>query len=483
MKDKLLNKRWRINHLYKVVNKNKETVRFVENDIQQHINDSKSKRKMILKARQFGVSTNAIINLLDDCIFHRNRTNVILAHEQDGIEKLFRIARFAYKNLDPRIQPVLDRGGGSKYEMFFPSINSRIYCDLESRGDTISKLHVSELAFMKDMSRLKATTEAVPMDGEVTFESTPNGMNEFYDYWNDPNFKYDKLFFPWYFFNEYRIHYDGPIFYTDEENGLIIKAKTLYAVDLDKHQINYRRWKKSELQALFTQEYPEDDQSCFLASGNSAMDLNKVAELLRACQGPLKEVSGIKIFEDHDKTCTYVIGADTAEGVGSDYSVAIVYNATKRRTAAVIRCQMKPYDFAHKLFELGKLYSIGGRPRPLLAVERNNHGHAVLLELEQNLKYGNLFRTENGRTGWLTDKVTRPIMVDTFIEGVENETIQIKDEETLRECLTLIDNNGKIEAEKNKHDDCIIANSIALQMCLRVSQMEVYKNIGSKILL
>ena len=121
-----------------------------------------------------------------------------MAHEQDALEKLFQTVKVAHKNLDERLRPRLDRGGGSKYELRFPEINSKIYCDLESRGDTISRLHISEYAFVKDIKRVKATLQAVPKECPVTVESTANGLNEFYDLYFDPDAPYVKFFFPWF---------------------------------------------------------------------------------------------------------------------------------------------------------------------------------------------------------------------------------------------------------------------------------------------
>ena len=74
-------------------------------------------------------------------------------------------------------------------------------------------------------------------------------------------------------------------------------------------------------------------------------------------------------------------------------------------------------------------------------------------------------------------------MVDTFIDGVENQTIVLNDRTTLAECLTLVDNDGKIEAAEGKHDDCVIASAIAVQMCINSDVLKIYQNIDKRILL
>lgn len=488
MQSNLKDPRWRLNNFYKIVDKDARKITFKENGIQRRINSSTAKRKMILKYRQGGVTTNEVIKQLDYTIWNHNVNACILSHEQDSIEKIFNIARRAHSAMPSQIRPPLDKGGGSKYEMRFPKTQSKIYCDLQSRGDTIHWLHISEAAFA-DPERVKATLEAVPIDGIVTMESTPNGLgNFFHQKWVDPNDSYAKLFFPWYVHEEYKIETDLKINdLSSEEKEFIIKAKKLFDVDITLQQMAFRRFKQQDLKDLYFQEYPEDDTTCFLASGNAAMDLMLVSELIKKLSAPLKDDGVIQIYKEYDKSSPYVVGCDTAEGVRKDYSVATVFNAkTKEQVAQVRSNRLKPRQFAHKVYELCKLYQYGNKPWPLLGVELNNHGHAVLLELDEHLKYPYLYSFQEDRLGWKTDSVTRPLMIDAFIDGVESGTILLNSLDTLSECLTLVDNNGKIEANDSEEnacfDDCVIAASIAVQMIIEHGPSDLYNNLHSKIL-
>ena len=49
----------------------------------------------------------------------------------------------------------------------------------------------------------------------------------------------------------------------------------------------------------------------------------------------------------------------------------------------------------------------------LVAVERNNHGYAVLVSLTMGQGYTNLYQT-GGQPGWVTNVVTRPRMLENF---------------------------------------------------------------------
>lgn len=483
---------WRLNNLYKVINKSGQKVTFNQNLVQKRLNDCTQKRKRILKARQMGISTNELLRMLDFVLFNRNKTACIIAHEQDSIQKLFRIVRRAYEFMPENLKPRLDKGGGSQYAMHFPEINSRIYCDLESRGDTIHHLHISEKAFIEDLSRVYATTEAVPIDGIITEESTPNGMNHFYDSWMDQDSNYTNIFFPWFLMEEYKIenHSLQTKDITKDEKQLIDYAKKTYGVNISLDQISFRRFKQRELKEMFKQEYAENDISCFLTTGNSPFNLEIIKPMYDNAPKPIDIVDGIRIYKQKEKDEIYVVAGDPAEGLEGDSSAAHVFKVSNREQVACFSSnKIKPSEFADKLDQMANMYS-GNWPKALLGVERNNHGHAVLLKLNEIIDYPNLFRTrkENKKTdyeevklGWGTDRITRPLMLDILIEGIENGSVIINDKETLGECLTLINNEGKIEAAEGKHDDNVIAAAISVQLCLDEAKFSVYDNIASKI--
>lgn len=482
--DNFKNPRWRLNNLYTIVNKASERIKFQENPVQKILNDSHSKRKMILKARQHGVTTGEVLRQLDATMFNRNFTACILAHEDDGIAKIFNNPRNAYKHMPDNLKPRLDRGGGSKYEMYFPDINSRIYCDLESRGDTIQWLHVSEAAFM-DQARLNATLQAVPIDGIVTIETTPNGLeNFFYEMWADNEANYQKFFFPWFFNPEYQIPIDPSLFKpTEEEKELIKKVYRNHKIKLSPTQINYRRFKQEELKKNFIQEYPEDDITCFIHSGRTVVDQALFTLLIEKTKPVIETIEEIQIFYRRDSKKNYVLGADVSQGVGADYSTCSVICIEDMEEVGFFRGHLSPFLFAKRLKLMCDIFTNGNR-LPLLAVELNNHGHAVLLELRENIKYSNLYYREDkyDEPGWLTNSITRPIMIDQFIEAVASGTVVFNSKETLKEARMLIEKKGKIQAPSGKFDDSVISGSIAVQMLLKESsKIALYDNISSSI--
>jgi len=479
---------FRLDNLYKIKDKNKRIVKFKKTPIQQLLHKNSTGFDNILKARQLGISTYFLLKKLDAAIFTPNYTACILSHKRESMEKLFSIIRRAVKYMHPLVQPVIDKGGGSKYEIRFPEIDSKIYCTMEAVSDTVNDLHISEMALMKDRERVDTSMDAVPLvGGIISIETTPRGFNHYHKFWNDPDTMFKNHFFPWYLQDEYQIEFKGKMEYTEDEIKLIGKALKYHDVSLTKEQIMFRRMKIKQKKGkeIFMQEFPEDDKSCFIASGDNPFDLEILTKLINNVQTPLFKDETLEIFELFDSNKRYVCGADTAEGKGGDYSVATMFEVGSMKQVAQLRSnKWKPRVFADKLYDFCTKYHKPSREWPLLAVELNNHGHAVILQLEDHLQYSNLYSYKEGQNGWLTNMVTRPLMIDGFIDGVEDEIVKLNSNLTLNECLTLINNKGKIEAEDGEHDDCIIAASIAIQMCIKEkSNISIYDDISNKILI
>ena len=463
---KITDPEWRLANLYHIRNKKGQKQLLIPNATQSHIYEhgiKKSRYNMILKGRQQGVSTFFLMYYLNKVLYTENYTAAIISHDRESIEKLFRPIRYAYESIPNSLKPRLDKGGGSKYAFYFPELKSRIYVALEVRSESVNSLHVSEYGFMPK-SRYNASVDAVPVDsGEISIESTPNGINHFQEDWVNPEFPYIKHFFPWFFHKENVFPRSMPITKTSEEELFCKKARSEYGIGITNKQILWRRFKIDQTnKESFMQEHPEDDKTCFLTSGNSVFDLIALDKKTSTLKKPIEEDGHLKILHLPETGGNYVIGCDTAEGVGGDNSAAVLYCPTTKKVMAQIHGQLPPKILAEELSSLAERYTTH-KGMVTIAVERNNHGHAVLLWLESHCKYPFIYEDDDGRAGWKTNSMSRPIMLDEFIDAVNNDLIEVGTQEILSECMTLINNNGKIEAVEKKHDDLVVAYAIALQ--------------------
>jgi hypothetical protein len=188
---------WRLDHLYWIVNKEGEPIRFVMNEQQRQFVRNLWNRNLILKARQLGFSTLMQILQLDQALFTSNFTGVVIADTLPNAGKLFSKVEFAYDHLPELLRqmfPVAGKTKGSGVEFAHPGKDgtanpSRITVSVSARGGTVQLLHVSELGkiALKFPQRAKeiitGAIPAVPLNGGIAvIESTAEGaFGEFYD--------------------------------------------------------------------------------------------------------------------------------------------------------------------------------------------------------------------------------------------------------------------------------------------------------------
>lgn len=484
---------WRMQNLYKIKDKTRHEIFLKPNNIQKalisQLQVNEPIHHLTLKYRQGGVSTFWLLWWLDDTIWHANTSTGILSHERESLGYLWKIVSLAYDRMPGRLKP--PAGEYNKTTLTFPTVGSSIFISLSIRSTTLNNLHVSEWAFCEDED-VRASLGACTPDANITGESTPNGLgNDFYATYQEGKLSQGKFrvgFFPWMIQEGYEIATNGvKVIPSAEESKLQISPE----------RILFRRDKKNKLRDMFAQEYPEDDETCFLTSGHRFFNNEKIMRLLlnvrkfKLENPPIEETPELTIWEKPNNNYIYVAGADVSEGA-SDYSVLKIINATSMREAMTWRGRVGLDQFYKICDQYGRYFR-----NALLGVEKNNHGHAILLGLYETCRYPNLYAKEIPSTsqefdkhknpgiypqkyGWTTDKVTRPLMLDVLRDALEGDSLADVDnfippitffsEQLLLEALSFMVLDGKPQAESGKHDDDIIASAIALQMLRRAGR-------------
>jgi hypothetical protein len=97
----------------------------------------------------------------------------------------------------------------------------------------------------------------------------------------------------------------------------------------------------------------------------------------------------------------------------------------------------------------------------MIAVERNNHGAAVLAYLETNERYGRLYR-QGGEAGWLTTAASKPEAIARIGSMLEQTPERFMSRRLLGECRTFVaGERGRMSAAGGAHDDLVMAMAIA----------------------
>jgi len=404
-----------------------------------------------------------------------------------------------FHDRDPDAPPLI--GAGSESMMRLAN-GSRFAVGTASgsataRGETYQRIHGSEVPYWcpgqhnaEEMDSVMAALTRAASNGEVSLEGTPNGREWFYHLFQDAKrgvVPWWPIFLRWF---DDPLNVAAPGTYEPEEVHDTIDADEQGIVEqhgLTLAQIAWRRATKAELRKLFKQEYPEDDESCFLTSGTCYFDVDKVMAIARALRTyeRLHIPGGYEVeWEAPEKGVEYVIGCDTSEGIpGCDPCGLGVLRRDTGAQVATVHGIFNPPTLAEHVVRVHRRYNDA-----LVGIERQNHGHAVLqkvLELGLDRPHfhgGSLYYfkrgtdqiergadgmawTRYGRPGWSTDAESRPIMLQQLAASIEDGSMKVRDADLLSECLSFrLNKNGKFEADSGAHDDTVFKWAIAWQM-------------------
>jgi len=186
---------------------------------------------------------------------------------------------------------------------------------------------------------------------------------------------------------------------------------------------------------------------------------------------PSAEATELRVYEWPKDDVEYIIAADPSGGDGGNPASAIVYRRDTKSECAVLRsAEMPPKEFARGLYKLGYAYWMNKLARPaLLAPEQNNHGHAVINELD-NLDYPNLWHTTTPagmvvkEPGFRTNVQTKPAFEGFLMSAIKNDELTVNDPRAVEEMSTYTKNprTGATGAQKGRTDDLVICWGIAL---------------------
>ncbi len=457
------------------------------------------RRIIILKARQVGVSTLLLLWHLDATMFTPNTTTVILAHDRKSLERLFKIIKIAYENFPDSLQ--MENGEmwykpqaryETKYELEFGAINSRIYVSLQVRGDTVHRLHGSEVAFLKHPEEvLTATLNAVPDEGIVTLESTANGVGgPFHEMWEDAEAAdsqspYFPIFIGYQHHEEYRdeIHdlesFEASL--TDYEKEL--RAK--HGVGLAALAWRRRKMTDKSVARAFVQEYPCNSREAFMHTGTTVFDLEKVDDWIILDPVESKMEGRLLYWRKPEPGRRYIVACDAASGRkgkggetvgdnagqkegGTDYTVIMAFDCESLQLCCMFRAKW-PYAKGHEpLVKIAREYNDA-----YVIVEATDHGLTILNNLELLTDYPEELihseRTEDRdvdrrtrKVGFYTNQKTRPLIIDSLVVNVLEENVRIHSRRVQSEFYRFITHDdGKMAAMDGYKDDCVMCAAIA----------------------
>ena len=470
--------------------KDQRVVPYVPMDVQRKYTAGRTgkptgRREICVKARQVGITTCNLAWALHSTLTRPGTVTCVIGHDEAVMQGLLDATRTMLTGIPESIKPAVKYD--NKGELYFRGLDSRFWVGTfrmtRARGRTINNLILTEVAFWEDSrleSRLAGFTEAVPITGNITIESTPHGIGNWF--WRevekarggDSAYALQEL--PWWMHAEYAIEKQEwgrlPEKIRPGEKAWNKAEAELAGKGVTPEQLAWRRWKIWDLgdgrtgndgvtrSRLFAQEYECD----FLHSGTTVFD---PATIIPSCH-----------WQVPTPGARYVHGCDTAEGVeDGNFDVMETLCVDTGEFVAQIRGRWSIPEFAERIHYQAMKYP------GLVGVERNNTGHAVLLRLAQlweetrtavgteNMPYR--IYGEEGKAGFLTNELTRTMGIVDFDEALKQPAVRLAHEDTV--------GNGELRAwtynarqkqvaPSGGHDDTILAKIIAWQMRKWVSR-------------
>ncbi len=212
-------------------------------------------------------------------------------------------------------------------------------------------------------------------------------------------------------------------------------------------------------------EYPASDTE---ALAPATLDKRIASEWLEQCKDesikPIASdalpegapsIPGLVIYRLPDALSEYVMGADPAEGnPTSDESAVTVLDHDSGEEVAVLAGKLEPSTFASHIDAIGMWYN-----RAAVMVERNNHGHAVLLWLSDNSNL-RILTGYDDKDGWHSTVLGKTMLYDACADAFRNKETILHNFATFTQ-LSLIE-GSTLRAPEGEMDDRADAYALAL---------------------
>jgi hypothetical protein len=434
------------------------------NAVQREFERRRGQRNIVLKARQMGVTTWIAARFFLKTITASGVMTVQVAHTREAAEGIFRMAQRFWECLPKKLREgPLRRSRANSGQMRFVELDSEFRVmsagdEGAGRGLTMQNLHCSEVsrwprAAGETLAGLRA---ALAPGGELVMESTPNGAYGcFYEEWGQAGLEGNGVvrhFFPWWMEEEYVA--DTVTEFTDEECAL------MRSHGLTAEQIGFRRELAASYRGLRSQEFAEDAETCFKATGDCCFEVPAIEERLANVTEPVerRRNGALQVWLPPVAGKGYLVAVDTAGGgVDGDFAAMQVIDLETGMQCAELRQRMGTLEQARVAVELALEY--GGA---MIAEERTNTGAGVLAYLDGAEKYANVYAARDGLAGWFTSAGNKPGMIGRMGALLVESPWMFLSRRLLGECRTFVSmEGGRTGAANGAHDDCLMAMAVA----------------------
>lgn len=425
-----------------------EIIPFRLNDIQNDYHFRRTRRNVVLKFRQGGISTYELALKIAKAILFSGRNIRLVPHDPDAEEEFFARLNVMYDHLPSKLQPATKYKSKEKFEFhdlskgisnsIITSLNPRPGQEGKLRSQTITDAHLTEIPFWAgDQETFFTALMAAAEKGDITLESTAGGKEKFYFYYQlgkTGKGNWTSFFYEWWWLRENRLEgyrfakYENRFLLLSEDQS-ILDFPQIKGLTGDEKLSTYRKVKEvvvSEEEQEICEKILAHLKKLKYVDKNAAWHCFEVAEYLAWRRLKIEELGGadkkrgLKIFRienpENDEDCfdssqrtiisplylkvtcearseaipgrEYLIGCDTSLGTDDgDYSAIEVIDLLTGAQVHSEELKISPDQLAFRLKELSDNYN-----GAIIGVERNGTGIATINKLKELVEEERIYK-------------------------------------------------------------------------------------------
>ena len=420
---------------------------------------------VVLKARQLGFSWLMAAYATWLLMYREGSVSMLISRGQKEAEVLLGKAKYIYRNLPDTWQVPLDKDSDSEFSLrdSESKISALPSTPHAGRSETASFVFQDEADFHEFLdANYTAIKPTIDAGGQMVMGSTSDKLKMdslFKDIYRDSREKQQRgiadsidawkpLFFAW-----------------QTRPGRTEDWYQRTKADVPGKRLDETRGLSPDLYML--QEYPATEEEA-LSPPKTRMvfDRDVLDDMALDEKRPVSTKGVVKVYQKWRAGGRYAAATDTSHGVGGDFAVTVIIDASTGMVVADIMSDtLSPEDLSWQSMELLKEYR-----KPIWAIEDNEWG-IITIQAAQREKYPRLYHRVTGRktrlVGWHTDEVSRFRLFGELIAAVHARQIIVPNPAGLAQFYTIVRNpkkGSRVEAVGGAHDDYVLTVGMAWQM-------------------
>ena len=400
-----------------------------------------NRKAILMEGRQQGKTITSAACILWYTLFQDAKTVAIMANKTAAAREVMSRYQGMYENLPIWMQQGVRTWNKGDVEL---ENGSKVFTAATTasgiRGKSVNWLYIDEAAIIPNTVAEQFFASVYPtisagQTTKILLTSTPLGYNHFWKFWNEAEKGmngFEPMFIP----------------YTE------IPGRD-------------QAWADEQLRLLGELKFNQEVLCNFLGSSNTLINAQTLGAM--SSIDPIYMKDGLEIFEDPIEDHTYVMGVDTARGIGGDYSAFTVIDATEvpyRLVAKYRNNKIPPMLYPNIINKVARDFN-----NAHVMIEINDIGQQVADILHAELEYDNILTTAKdvnkqylspgfGKATQMGVRMTKQVKRQgcfTLKSLMEENKLLVFDADTISEFSTFIEKQGTWMADEGYFDDLVMS--------------------------